>query len=471
MKRAPLRRALHVLIWLTALAAPLAALSYFFYADLLNPRSIQLVAEPYDRFYRDAAQFQIAYMGLENQVLLYKAGLDADTRNAKLRYQILQSKLHVMSASTSLLSKEPKLARLQQDELTELNKTIDAVGRDLDALPSDPARAVQIVAGLRERWGTVNDLAQSWRLVDIADRDALKQHFIAKRRFLFVAVLLLSAAATVLLVRTGVRRTKLIGQQNAALAAEHEATRTAREASLAKVAFLGMISHELRTPLHAIVSSIELLGFKFQTDADRKVIRRLETAARHLEAQMRDLTDYARLGAGKLLLHDERFDPRALIESIVDEHTQAASAKGLTLVGDAGDSKGLIESDPHRIRQIVSNLVTNAIKYTDAGTVRVQLARVPDALAISVGDTGPGVAQAQIPLLFKEFTQLAASRTRRFDGAGLGLTIVQELVELFGGTIGVSSRVGEGTTFTVTIPVKAVAVAQESGAARDLIRD
>jgi signal transduction histidine kinase len=440
----------------------------------LNPRSTQQVAGPYDGFHWDAAQFHIAFVRLENQVLLYKAGLDTDYQNVKLRYRILQSKLHVMSASTSLLSREPKLAHWQQGELTELGKTIDALGPDLDALPSDPARADQIVAELREHWDTVNDLAQSRRLVDAADRDALKLDFIAKRRLLFVAalaVLLLSAAATLLLVRNAVRRTKLIVQQHAALAAEHEVTRAAREASLAKDAFLGMISHELRTPLHAIVSSIELLGFNFKTDADRKVIRRLETAARHLEAQMRDLTDYARLGAGKLSLRDERFDPQALIDSIVEEHTQAASAKGLTLVSDAGDSASLIESDPHRIRQIVGNLVTNAIKYTDAGTVRVQLARVPDALTISVGDTGPGVPQAQIPLLFKEFTQLDASRTRRFDGAGLGLTIVQELAELFGGTIRVSSRVGEGTTFAVTIPVKAVAVAKGSGAARGLIRD
>ena len=94
MKRAPLRRALYVLIWLTALAPPIAALSYFLYADLLNPRSTQQVAGPYDGFYWDAAQFQIAFVRLENQVLLYKAGLDTDYQNVKLRYQILQSKLH-----------------------------------------------------------------------------------------------------------------------------------------------------------------------------------------------------------------------------------------------------------------------------------------------------------------------------------------------------------------------------------------
>ena len=112
---------------------------------------------------------------------------------------------------------------------------------------------------------------------------------------------LLSAAATTLLLLNGYRRTRLIQQQRAALEAEHQATRAAREASVAKDAFLGMISHELRTPLHAIVSSVELLGLNLR-EADRKIIQRLETGARHLEAQMRDLTDYARIGAGKLEL-------------------------------------------------------------------------------------------------------------------------------------------------------------------------
>ncbi|WP_206994993.1 ATP-binding response regulator [Trinickia mobilis] len=469
MKKASLRRLAFVLIWLTALAPPIGAMGYLLYDNLLAPRAATQVASPYDGFYWDAAQFQIAYARLENQVLLYETGADRDDAALTLRFQILQSKLRVIAGSTNRLAQQPALEHWQHDELITLDKTIGALRPDIDALPGDPSRARRIVETLNSHWDEVNDFAQSRRLVDVAERDALTSDFMAKRRYLFaggIVLLLLSAAATVLLVFNGMRRSKLIAQQHAALAAEHEATRMAREASLAKDTFLGMISHELRTPLHAIVSSVELLGFHLQSEADRKVIRRLEMAARHLEVQMRDLTDYARLGAGKLVLRDERFDPRLLIESIVDEHLQAASAKHLVLTSRAAGNTGMVESDPHRIRQIVSNLVTNAIRYTDAGSIRVALDVQRGTLAISVSDTGPGVDEAQIPLLFKEFTQLDGSRTRRVGGAGMGLAIVSGLVELFGGTIEVTSRVGEGTTFSVTIPVRSVEPAPPDGMAQ-----
>jgi signal transduction histidine kinase/ActR/RegA family two-component response regulator len=471
MKPASLRRVAFALIWLTALAPPIGAVGYLLYENLLAPRAELQVGGPYDGFYWDAAQFQIAYARFENQVLLYQTGADRDATSLTLRYLILQSKLRVMSGSTQMLEKRPLIEQSQHAALIALRDMIRALSPDLDALPADPSRAVRIVATLDAHWDEVNDLAQSRRRVDVAERDALTSDFIAKRRYLFaggLVLLLLSAAATALLVFNGMRRSKLIAQQHAALAAEHEAARVAREASLAKDTFLGMISHEVRTPLHAIVSSVELLGLNPQSEANSKVIRRLETAARHLEVQMRDLTDYARLGAGKLVLHDDRFDPRALIEAVVEENQQAAAEKHLALTSAAAGGAGKVESDPHRIRQIVSNLVTNAIRYTDAGSVRVALEVRADALVIDVSDTGPGVEAAQIPLLFKEFTQLDGSRTRRFGGAGMGLAIVQGLVELFGGTIKVASRVGEGTTFSVTIPVRIVEQAGSDGAtARD----
>jgi len=157
------------------------------------------------------------------------------------------------------------------------------------------------------------------------------------------------------------------------------------------------------------------------------------------------------------------FEPRELLASIVDEHAMSAAARGLTLESEASGVSGLVDSDPHRIRQIVNNLVTNAIRYTETGTVRVKLMQRPALLSFIVSDTGPGVPQAQIPLIFEEFTQLDSSRTRRFEGAGMGLAIVQGLVRLFGGSVEVSSMVGEGTTFTVTIPVTPVASAQAPG--------
>jgi signal transduction histidine kinase len=466
MTRHPWRRVLYVLIWLTALAAPVGAIGYLLYASLLNPRATEQLTGSYDGFYWDAAQLQIAYAHFENQLLLYQSGVDDDYARLVLRYQLLQSKLHVMAGSTHRLTAQIALLQRQVDEIQSLDRLLGRIQPEVDALPQDRGRANQIVVALRQHWDEVNDLALSRRYADVLDREAMNRDFIDKRRLLFAGgllLLLLSAAATVLLALNGRRRARLMHQQHAALEAEHQASRAAREAGLAKDAFLGMISHELRTPLHAIVSSIELLGFNYHSAADRKVIQRLETAGRHLEAQMRDLTDYARLGAGKLELRHEHFEPRELLASIVDEHAMTAAARGLALESEASGGSGLVDSDPHRIRQIVNNLVTNAIRYTETGTVRVQLRQRPALLIFIVSDTGPGVPQAQIPLIFQEFTQLDASRTRRFEGAGMGLTIVQGLVRLFGGTVEVASTVGEGTTFTVTIPVAPVAASAPPG--------
>jgi two-component system, sensor histidine kinase len=452
------RRLVYALIWLTALAAPTAAIGYLLYSTLLSP-SVTRLAGAYDGIYWDAAQLQIAYARLESQLLQYETGIDGDYAQLRLQYHLLQLKLRVMAGSTRQLAAQPALAGQQQQEIQKLTDMLDALEPTLDALPRAPMLADKMVLELRRHWEALNDLALSRRFSEVANRAALSTDFIAKRRMLFVAglvLLMLSAAASVQLVVNARRRTKLIAQQRAALDAEHEATRAAREASLAKDAFLGMISHELRTPLHAIVSSIELLGFNFHPEADRKVIRRLEAAARQLETQMKDLTDYARLGAGKLDLRHEQFDPRELLASVVDESEPAAIARGLAFESSVSGLAGLVESDPHRIRQIVTNLVTNAIRYTEKGTVTLRFEQRTDALVIVVGDTGPGVPSAQIPLIFKEFTRLDESRARRFEGAGMGLAIVQGLVDLFGGQMEVDSRVGEGTMFTVTIPVKPV---------------
>ncbi|NIE68718.1 ATP-binding protein [Burkholderia sp. Ax-1719] len=462
----PLRRFLHVLIWIVALAPPVMAVGYLLYANLLNPKVVQRLTGNYDGLYWDAAQMQIAYARFESQLLIYADGIDRDLDKVRLRYEVLQSKLNVMKGSTRTLAGMPSLMKLQQQDLAVIDATIAPFEAQIATLADSPARAVPMLTALDTHWAEVTDLALNRRFADVTEREGIRRDFIAKRRELFAAglvLLMLSAAAAVLLVMNGYRRTRLIRQQHAALEAEHQATRAAREASNAKDAFLGMISHELRTPLHAIVSSIELLGFNSHSESDRKVIYRLETAARQLEAQMKDLTDYARLGAGKLELRQEEFCPRELLQSIVDQNEQAARARGLEFAHAWSGPQRNVLADPHRIRQIANNLVTNAIRYTERGSVRIEFSARDDAasgaqtLAIIVSDTGPGVAPAQIPLIFKEFTQLDTSRSRRYEGAGMGLAIVRGLVDLFGGTIETDSRVGEGTTFTVTIPVTAVA--------------
>jgi signal transduction histidine kinase/ActR/RegA family two-component response regulator len=455
LSRSPLRRLGYAVLFALALAPAIAGVGYVVYSGMLAKESSQQVSLSYDGFYWDGAQLEIAYDRLISQVLLYRSGIDADFDGVRLRYDAVESRLNTVASSTSTLANHDALRSRQQEILRRLNAALLSIEPDLDDLRSDPSRALRIVGVLRQNQDAVNELASGRRGVDVAERENLARDFVAKRRYLFAVgalLALLSVAATVTLLLNGYRRSRLIHQQRAALEAQQLATRAAREASQAKDAFLGMISHELRTPLHAIVSSVELLELNLHSEADRRIIQRLETGARHLEAQMRDLTDYARLGAGKLELRLTVFDPLELLDSIIDANTPAATAKGLVLSGKFAGEHGLVESDQHRLRQIVTNLVTNAIKYTDAGSIDVRFERSLARLDISVIDTGPGIAREQLPLIFKEFTQLDSSTTRRFDGAGMGLAVVRGLVELMGGVVNVSSDFGHGAAFRVSLP-------------------
>ncbi|MDR5753934.1 MULTISPECIES: ATP-binding protein [unclassified Caballeronia] len=456
MTRPWYRRVWYAALIAIAIAPPIGAVAYMLYTGLLVKQTPHEIVMAYDGFYWDAAQLEIAYERFANQVLLYRGGIDEEADTVRLRYQIVESKLNVVAGSTKMLGNHEALRNRQEEILRQLANAIESISPDVDTIDQDPQHTLRITGVLRQNLAAVTELSNGRRMVDVAEREGIVSDFEAKRRYLIyggILLALLSAAATTLLLLNGYRRTRLIEQQRAALAAEHQATRAAREASVAKDTFLGMISHELRTPLHAIVSSVELLGLSLREDADRRIIQRLETGARHLEAQMRDLTDYARLGAGKLELRMTVFDPLELLDSIVDANTPAATAKGLELRGEFLGQRGPLESDQHRLRQIVTNLVTNAIKYTDAGSIDVRFERTDDRLDISVIDTGPGIAREQLPLIFQEFTQLDSSSTRRFDGAGMGLAVVRGLVDLLRGRVEVSSEVGQGAAFRVNLPV------------------
>ena len=453
------RRIWYAALIAIAIAPPIGAVAYMLYTGLLVKQTPLQGVVSYDSFYWDAAQMEIAYGRLANQVLLYRGGIDSEADEVRLRYEILESKLNIVSVSTQMLVGHEALRNRQEEILRQLSNALSSISSDVDTIDQDPQRTLRITGVLRQNLAAVTELSNGRRMVDVAERESIVRDFEAKRRYLIyggILLALLSAAATTLLLLNGYRRTRLIEQQRAALEAEHQATRAAREASVAKDTFLGMISHELRTPLHAIVSSVELLGLNLREDADRRIIQRLETGARHLEAQMRDLTDYARIGAGKLELRLTVFDPLELLDSIVDANTPAATAKGLELRGEFLGRRGPIETDQHRLRQIVTNLVTNAIKYTDAGSIDVRFERSDARLDISVIDTGPGIAREQMPFIFQEFTQLDSSSTRRFDGAGMGLAVVRGLVDLLGGRIEVSSEVGQGAAFRVSLPAVSV---------------
>jgi protein-histidine pros-kinase len=229
-------------------------------------------------------------------------------------------------------------------------------------------------------------------------------------------------------------------------------------ANRAKDRFLASMSHELRTPLNAVIGFTGTLLMKLPGQLNEEQERQLQiiqTSARHLLSLINDILDLAKIESGKTTIDIEPVDMQAIVDEVVTSVRASADAKGLTLTSDVPIEKIIVRSDRRAIRQILTNLADNAIKYSDRGSVRVELARSGEgAVMLRVVDTGIGIDAADLHLLFMPFQQLDSSSTRRTEGAGLGLHLCQRLATLLRGTIGVQSVVGEGSTFTFTLPVQ-----------------
>ena len=232
--------------------------------------------------------------------------------------------------------------------------------------------------------------------------------------------------------------------------AEAEAT------NLAKSRFLANMSHEIRTPLNGVLGMAQALALDTLAPSQHEKVQTIRDAGRSLLVLLNDILDLSKIEAGQLELAQQPFDLEQMVRSTCAIFAETARVKGLPVVLTAGaEVAGLWEGDSHRCRQIVSNLLDNAIKFTATGEVRVELERADDgAVRLRVCDTGAGISEAEQPKLFAKFYQVDASSTRRSGGAGLGLSICQELTQMMGGVISVASRPGEGSTFTVDLPLR-----------------
>lgn len=233
----------------------------------------------------------------------------------------------------------------------------------------------------------------------------------------------------------------------------HEAKVAAEQAALAKSRFLAVMSHELRTPLNGIVGSAELLKHAELPPEQLELTELLHRSGTSLLAIVNDVLDYSRLEAGALPLESIAFDVRELTHDVRALHVGIAEEKGVELqITVADDVPSFVLGDPTRVRQVLLNLLHNAMKFTVRGRVSVHVARAEaeHELRFEVADTGIGIAADVLPKLFTAFVQADATTTRRFGGTGLGLAICSQLVQRMGGRIGVRSAPGMGSTFEFT---------------------
>jgi PAS domain S-box-containing protein len=243
----------------------------------------------------------------------------------------------------------------------------------------------------------------------------------------------------------------------------------AEAASQAKSQFLAVMSHEIRTPMNGILGMAQAMAADSLPEAQRARLEIISESGEALLAILNDILDLSKVEAGKLEIEVVPFDLGRLLTSLSSTFAATAGDRGLRLDVDLGTAAGVYEGDPTRLRQILSNLISNALKFTAEGGVSLKARRAGEVLTIEVIDTGHGMDAEVLGRIFTPFAQADSSTTRRFGGTGLGLSIVRELAVRMGGDVAVTSRPGVGSRFAVTLPLPFVgepeAIVDEAAAA------
>jgi signal transduction histidine kinase/ActR/RegA family two-component response regulator len=226
----------------------------------------------------------------------------------------------------------------------------------------------------------------------------------------------------------------------------------ADEANAAKTTFLATMSHEIRTPLNGVLGMAQAMEAGELAEEQRMRVKIIRQSGEALLTVLNDILDLSKIEAGKLELEEIAFDLETVAVGAQAPFTALAESKGVALRLDIESARGVYQGDPTRLRQILYNLTSNALKFTEAGEIVLRVTPIEAGLELRVSDTGIGIPPDQLPSLFASFSQVDASTARRFGGTGLGLSICRRLADLMGGSIGVESDLGRGSDFIVTLP-------------------
>ena len=346
-----------------------------------------------------------------------------------------------------------RMLGVTQVAMDDMVAEADQIFRFLEA--GNPRAAAAEMASMDRAYARVTrSVSDTVRVVQSIQSGRLDAQIANARRLQWIELLV---SCLVVLMVVGVTLyghflSRLMQRQADALKKSENAER----ASQAKSMFLANMSHEIRTPLNGILGMAQVVSMNELSAAQRSRVDVIQSSGTALLAILNDVLDLAKIQAGKFDLNVAPFNSIELATVVTDAFRGAADMRGIDLIVDVEvDAPGDWIGDSHRLRQVLSNLVGNAIKFTSVGAVRIEVAGTAAGPVFRVRDTGAGIAPEQLVSLFDQFTQGDGDTSRQYGGTGLGLSISREIVDLMGGAIKVQSEVGVGSCFTVTIPLDA----------------